>query len=77
MLNVNTNKIMSKKLIFGVIVSSRNFFNAESSVTDRSAIEKKLSDLGYSIVIADRKVTNNGVVSGLADAKIYAELLRA
>lgn len=62
MLNVNTNKMMSKKLTFGVIVSSRNFFNAESAVTARSAIEKKLSDLGYIIVIADRKATDFGAV---------------
>jgi len=70
-------KIMQKKITFGVIVGTRNIFNAQLAVGQRKKVLSVLQELGYGAVIPDAKATKAGAIETRADAKICAELFKA
>ncbi|MHB0896466.1 MAG: L-fucose/L-arabinose isomerase family protein [Spirochaetales bacterium] len=65
---------VDKALSFGVIVSSRLFFNAAHAIGARSAVLAALSAQGHKAVIGDPALTSDGAVASLEDAKKYAAL---
>ncbi|HEY9054827.1 MAG TPA: fucose isomerase [Rectinemataceae bacterium] len=63
-------------LSFGVIVSSRLFFNAAHAAGVRKDILSQLRKKGIKAVIGQPSLTPDGAVSGIEDARKYAELFR-
>jgi L-fucose isomerase-like protein len=63
-------------MTFGVIVSSRLFFNPAHAVGARKEVLEALANKGYKAVIGESGLTSDGAVACLADAKKYAELFR-
>jgi L-fucose isomerase-like protein len=59
---------------FGVVVSSRLFFNAAHAAGARKAILEALAAGGFGAVIGDPALSSDGAVAGLADAEKYAKL---
>ena len=72
-----TGSKVEKPLTFGVIVSSRLFFNAAHAAGSRKAILAQLRKKGIGAVIGGADLTPDGAVAGLSDAKKYASLFRA
>jgi L-fucose isomerase-like protein len=72
-----TGRAVDKSLSFGVIVSSRLFFNPAHAVGARKDLLDALARKGYKAVIGDPSLTSDGAVACLSDAKKYAELFRA
>jgi L-fucose isomerase-like protein len=70
-------KLMQKKLTFGVIVGTRNIFNAQLAAAERKKVLTVLKKLGYGVVIPEEKATKAGAVETRADAKICAEVFKA
>ncbi|MEJ5258657.1 MAG: hypothetical protein WHS88_00530 [Anaerohalosphaeraceae bacterium] len=70
-------KIMQKKITFGVLVGTRNIFNAELAIEQRKKVLSVLQELGYGAVIPDAKATKAGAIETRADAKICGELFKA
>ena len=68
--------IMNKKMTFGVIVSTRGFFNPDLSAEARRALLEKLLSLGYEYVIPPENATLNGAIETLSDARKCAETLQ-
>lgn len=68
---------VTKPLTFGVVVSSRLFFNAAHAAGVRNAVLAQLKSKGINAVIGAPELTPDGAVAGLADARKYAELFRS
>lgn len=68
---------VTKPLTFGVVVSSRLFFNPAHAIDVRSTVLAQLKNKGINAVIGAPELTPNGAVSSFADAKKYAELFRS
>jgi len=62
---------------FGLIVSSRAFFNSAHAVNARNDLKKQLDLLKHEYFIMGDKETPNGVVETLSDAKKYAAFFRS
>ncbi len=69
--------IMQKKITFGVIIGTRNIFNAHLAAKQRQKILNQLDRLGFGYVIPDEKATRAGAIETRADSKICAELFKA
>lgn len=67
-------KIMQKKITFGLIIGTRNIFNAQLAVDQRNKLLSLLDKLGFGYVIPDAKATTAGAIETRADAKICGEL---
>ncbi len=65
-----------KKQTFGVIISTRNIFNAKLAVDARAKVLAKLDNMGYDCVILPAGETPTGNIEGYADAVKCAELFR-
>lgn len=61
---------------FGVITSTRGFFNPELAYEGRNEILKKLHDMGYATVSLDEETTRYGLVETMEDAAKCAELFK-
>jgi L-fucose isomerase-like protein len=70
-------KMMQKKITFGVIVGTRNIFNAQLAVAERKKLLSLLEKLGFGYVIPDAEATAAGAIETRVDAKICAELFKA
>lgn len=67
-----------KKLVFGLIVATRNIFSADLARQARPVLLQKLDKLGYDYVILDEDQTPTfGSVGTYDDAKVCAELFKA
>ncbi len=64
------------KIIFGVIVGTRGFFNPELAAEGRTQITALLEEKGYNYVILGSSETPTGVIEGYDDAKKCAALFR-
>jgi len=64
-------------LCFGVIVSSRLFFNPAHAVGARAEVLAAMQKAGCRAVIGAPELTNDGAVACLADAQKYAALFKA
>lgn len=69
-------RMMKKTITFGLIVGTRNIFNAELATAERRKLLSKLDELGFGYVIPDEKATPAGAIETRADAKKCAELLK-
>ena len=69
-------RVVHKTLTFGVIVSSRQFFNPAHAVGARQEILAALGKQGHQAVIGEPGLTSDGAVACLADAQKYAALFR-
>lgn len=72
-----TRGVIGKKPVFGVIVSSRSFFNAEHAIGARRGILGHLESLGIDAVIGSPELTPDGAVATRPDTLKYAELFRS
>lgn len=70
-------KIMQKKITFGLIVGTRNIFNAQLASAERKNILTLLDKLGFGYVIPDVDATQAGAIETRADARICAGLFKA
>lgn len=70
-------KIMQKKTTFGLIVGTRNIFNAQLAAAERENIINLLEKLGFGYVIPYAYATPAGAIETRSDAKICAELFKA
>ncbi len=66
-----------QKLTFGLIVGTRNIFNAKVAQASRSVVMTKLEQLGYDYVIVSEQDTNLGCIETYDDAKKCAALFSA
>jgi len=69
-------RAIERPVRFGLIVSSRGFFNAAHATLARRDLAKRLDALKYEYFILDEKATPNGAVETMSDAKKYAALFR-
>jgi L-fucose isomerase-like protein len=65
-----------KKQTFGVIIATRNIFNAKLAVDARVKVLEKLDKMGYNTVILPAEETPTGNIEGYADAVKCGELFR-
>lgn len=70
-------KIMQKKTTFGLIVGTRNIFNAQLAAAERENIINLLEKLGFGYVIPYAYATPAGAIETRSDAKICSELFKA
>ena len=61
-------------MTFGVIVTSRMFFNTALAVEARAEISAKLSELGHDCVMVSEQDTNFGAIESFGDALKCAKL---
>ena len=52
-------RAIDEKITFGLIVGSRNIFNAELATADRRKLLHKLEQLDFDYVIPDEKATTD------------------
>ncbi|MGB8225395.1 MAG: hypothetical protein WCE45_00815, partial [Sedimentisphaerales bacterium] len=69
-------KIMQKKITFGLIVATRNIFNAQLAKDGRKQLLKVLDKLGFDYIITPESATPNGAIETLSDAKKCAQLFK-
>jgi len=69
-------RVVDKTLTFGVIVSSRQFFNPAHAVGARKSVLDALALQGHQAVIGEPSLTSDGAVACLEDARKYAALFR-
>jgi len=69
-------KMMQRKITFGLIVATRNIFNAQLAKKGRKQLLKVLDKLGFDYVIPPESATPNGAIETLSDAKKCAQLFR-
>ena len=69
--------IMQKKSTFGVIIGTRNIFNAQLAVEQRQKILNQLDTLGLGYILPEESATPAGAIETRGDAKICAELFRS
>ncbi len=65
-----------KKQTFGVIIATRNIFNAQLAVDARKKVLEKLDKMGFGTVILPESETPTGNIEGYADAVKCAELFK-
>ena len=70
-------RMMGKKITFGLIVGTRNIFNAQLAVMERKKLLSLLDELGFGYVIPDADRTAAGAIETRADARICADLFKA
>jgi L-fucose isomerase-like protein len=70
-------RVVDRKQSFGLIVSSRAFFNPAHAAGARADLIAALEAQGLGYAIPDAKATPDGAVATLADAKLYADFFRA
>jgi L-fucose isomerase-like protein len=63
-----------KKSTFGILVTTRGFFNPKLAEQGRKDLLEKLTDMGYDYVVLSESDTRYGVVETLDDAKKCAKL---
>jgi L-fucose isomerase-like protein len=68
--------IVNKKIVLGVLVGTRGFFNAKLAADGRRATLAKLEELGIEAVILPEGATKTQAVETYADAQKCAELFR-
>lgn len=68
--------IFLSKCTFGVIIGTRNIFNAQLAVEQRQKTLALLDRLGFGYVIPDETATPAGAIETRADAKVCAELFK-
>lgn len=68
---------MQKKITFGLIVGTRNIFNAQLAASERKKLLSLLDGLGFTYVIPEAEATPAGAIETRADAKVCAELFKA
>lgn len=66
-----------KKVTFGVIVTTRGFFNAELAKDGRAELLEKLEKMGYNTVCLNEDQTRLGLVETMEDAQACADLFQA
>lgn len=64
------------KQTFGVIIATRNIFNAKLAVDARAKVLDKLTKMGFGTVILPSEETPTGNIEGYADAVKCGELFR-
>jgi len=69
-------KMMQKKITFGLIVATRNIFNAQLAKEGRKQLLMVLDKLGFQYVIPPENATPNGAIETLSDAKKCAHLFK-
>jgi L-fucose isomerase-like protein len=69
-------KIMQKKITFGLIVATRNIFNARLAKEGRKQLLKLLDRLRFEYIIPPENATPNGAIETLSDAKKCAQLFK-
>ncbi len=69
--------IMRKKIVFGVIIGVRGFFNPTLAVGDREALAKALDGLGIECVTLPPEATASGAIETQEDAAKLAALFRS
>jgi L-fucose isomerase-like protein len=70
-------KIMDKKITFGIIVGTRDFFNPKLAQDGRVQLEKQLKTLGYDHVILPANATDHGAIETYAHARQCADLFQS
>jgi L-fucose isomerase-like protein len=65
-----------KKLTFGLIVGTRNIFNAKLASAARKQLVEQMDKWGYGYVIPPSEETPTGVIETLEDARKCAKLFR-
>jgi len=65
-----------QKQTFGVIIATRNIFNAKLAVDSRAKVLTKLGSMGYNTLILPSEETPTGNIEGYADAVKCADLFR-
>lgn len=68
--------ILSRKTVFGVIVSNRGFFNAQLALDSRKEFLSILEQLGYGFVVSPVNGGSSGIVGTREEAKACAKLFR-
>ena len=63
-----------KRQTFGVIIATRNIFNAKLAVDARARVLEKLDIMGYNTIILPAEETLTGNIEGYADAVKCGEL---
>ena len=66
-----------KKQIFGLLVTTRGFFNPILARTGRKRLIEKLRQMGHDVIVLGEEDTQYGVVRTYADAKKCADLFKA
>ncbi|MCE5184867.1 MAG: hypothetical protein LLF76_01935 [Planctomycetaceae bacterium] len=69
-------RIIQKKITFGLIIGTRNIFNAKLASAERKKITALLDRLGLGYVIPDANATAAGAIETRADIKICVELFK-
>ncbi len=69
-------RVMDKDMTFGLIVSTRGFFNPKLAQKAREQLLKKLDTLGYPHVILAADATPTAAIETRADAKKCADLFK-
>jgi len=69
-------KMMQKKITFGLIVATRNIFNAQLAKEGRKQLLTVLDKLRFQYVIPPENATANGAIETLSDAKKCAHLFK-
>ncbi|MHC1702945.1 MAG: L-fucose/L-arabinose isomerase family protein [Tenuifilaceae bacterium] len=65
-----------KKQTFGVIIATRNIFNAKLAVDARAKVLAKLGQMGFNSIILPSEETPTGNIEGYADAVKCSDLFR-
>src|SRR4030042_7026117 len=65
-----------EKLTFGLIVGTRNIFNAKLASSARKQLLEQMDKWGYSYVILPSKETATGAIESVEDARKCAKLFR-
>jgi L-fucose isomerase-like protein len=76
-MSTSVKRIAERGTNFGLIVSSRAFFNAAHAAGARADLVAACEAQGFGCAIPDAKATPDGAVATLTDAKVYAEFFRA
>ncbi|MCD8139386.1 MAG: hypothetical protein LUE17_06355 [Planctomycetaceae bacterium] len=69
--------MVRKKMVFGVIIGVRGFFNPQLAVGDRAALSALLDDLAIECVTLPPEATPSGAIETVADAEKLAALFRS
>ena len=69
-------RMINKKITFGLIIGTRNIFNADLASAERKKMITLLDKLGFGYVLPDVDATLAGAIETRADAKICADLFK-
>jgi len=70
-------RLIEKKPTLGIIIGTRNIFNAQLASAQRKRLLAVLDALGISYIIPDENATTAGAIETRSDAKKCAELFKA